>query len=87
VLMCASAEVKETYGVSMKSPFIEFPCLSKFFTARVGVLPNAVAGALFILVSIVGFMECGQYSPMIGSGIGTWLLIRSWDSSRKKGAE
>ena len=26
------AGVKETYGVSMKSPFIEFPCLSAFFT-------------------------------------------------------
>ena len=26
-------------------------------------------------------------SPMIGSGIGTWLLIRSWDRSRKNGAE
>jgi hypothetical protein len=25
------AGVKETYGVSMKSPFIEFPCLSAFF--------------------------------------------------------
>jgi hypothetical protein len=43
--------------------------------------------ALSILVSILGFMEGGQYSPMIGSGIGTWLLIRSWDNSRKKGAE
>ena len=51
------------------------------------VLPSAVAGALFILVSIIGFMEGGMYSPTIGSGIGTWLLIRSWDRSRKKGAE
>ena len=47
----------------------------------------AGAGALFILVSIVGFMEGGQYSPMIGSGIGTWLLILSWDRSRKNSAE
>ena len=51
------------------------------------VLPSVVAGALFILVSIIGFMEGGEYSPFIGSGIGTFLLIRSWDSSRKKGAE
>jgi hypothetical protein len=51
------------------------------------VLPSAVAGALFILVSIIGFMEGALYSPIISSGIGTWLLIRSWDSSRKKGAE
>jgi hypothetical protein len=51
------------------------------------VFPTAVAGALFILVALIGFMEGGEYSPMIGSGIGTWLLIRSWDSSRKKGAE
>jgi hypothetical protein len=50
-------------------------------------LPSAVAGALFILVSIIGFMEGGMYSPTIASGIGAWLLIRSWDSSRKKGAE
>jgi len=32
------------------------------------VLPSAVAGALFILVAIIGFMEGGEYSPMIGSG-------------------
>ena len=38
------------------------------------VPPIAVAGVLFILMS------------MIGSGIGTWLLILSWDRSRKKGA-
>ena len=43
----------------------------------------AVAGALFILVAIIGFMEGGKYSPMISSGIGTWLLIRSRDRSRK----
>ena len=51
------------------------------------VLPSVVAGALFILVAIIGFMEDGEYSPFISSGIGTWLLIRSWDSSRKQGAE
>ena len=46
-----------------------------------------VAGALFILVAIIGFKEGALYSPIIGSGIGTWLLIRIWDRSRKKGAE
>jgi hypothetical protein len=47
----------------------------------------AVAGALFILVAIIGFMEGALYSPIIGSGIGTWLLIRIWDRSRMKSAE
>jgi hypothetical protein len=47
----------------------------------------AVAGALFILMSIIGFMAGGEVLPMIGSGIGTWLLILSWDRSRKNGAE
>jgi hypothetical protein len=63
--------------------------LLPFWTALKTILSNVlgVAGALFILVAIIGFMEGGEYSPMIGSGIGTWLLIRSWDSSRKKGAE
>ena len=46
-----------------------------------------VAGALFILVAIIGFTEGALYSPMIGSGIGTWLLILSWDRSKKNGAE
>jgi hypothetical protein len=50
------------------------------------VPPIAVAGALFILMSIIGFIGGGEYLPMIGSGIGTWLLILSWDRSRKKGA-
>ena len=45
----------------------------------------AVAGVLFILMSIIGFKGGGKYLPMIGSGIGTWLLILSWDRSRKKG--
>jgi hypothetical protein len=44
----------------------------------------AVAGVLFILMSIIGFKGGGKYLPMIGSGIGTWLLILSWDRSRKK---
>ena len=35
----------------------------------------AVSGSLFILLSIIAFMEGGKYSPLIGSGIGTWLLI------------
>jgi len=62
--------------------------LLPFWTALKTILSNVlgVAGALFILVSIIGFMEGGLYSSTIGSGIGTWLLIRSWDSS-KKGAE
>jgi hypothetical protein len=63
--------------------------LLPFWTALKTILSNVlgVAGALFILVAIIGFMEGGVYSPMIGSGIGTWFLIRSWDRSRKKGAE
>jgi hypothetical protein len=32
-------------------------------------------------------MAGGEVLPMIGSGIGTWLLILSWDRSRKNGAE
>ena len=51
------------------------------------VPPIAVAGVLFILISIIGFISGGEYLPMIGSGIGTWLLILSWDRSRKNGAE
>jgi hypothetical protein len=47
----------------------------------------AVAGAVFILMPIIGFMAGGEVLPMIGSGIGTWLLILSWDRSRKNGAE
>ena len=63
--------------------------LLSFWTALKTILSNVlgVAGALFILVAIIGFMEGGEYSPFISSGIGTFLLIRSWDSSRKKGAE
>ena len=49
------------------------------------VPPIAVAGVLFILISIIGFIGGGEYLPMIGSGIGTWLLILSWDRSRRKG--
>jgi hypothetical protein len=52
------------------------------------VLPSAVAGALFNYAGVdIGFMEDGKYSPIIGSVIGTWLLIRSWDGSRQKDGE
>jgi len=46
--------------------------LLSFWTALKTILSNVlgVAGALFILVSIIGFMEGGEYSPTIGSGIG-----------------
>jgi len=46
---------------------------------------TAVAGALFILMSMIGFTGGGKYLPMIGSGIGTWLLILSWDRRERKG--
>jgi hypothetical protein len=39
----------------------------------------AVAGPLFILMSVISFKGGGKYLPMIGAGIGTWLLILSWD--------
>jgi hypothetical protein len=60
--------------------------LLPFWTALKTILSNVlgVCGALFILVAIIGFMEGALYSPVIGSGIGTWLLIRSWDRSRQK---
>jgi hypothetical protein len=63
------------------------PLWTAFKTILSNVLPSAVAGALFILVAIIGFMEGAEYSPTIGSGIGTWLLIRSWDRSRRKAAK
>jgi hypothetical protein len=63
--------------------------LLPFWTALKTILSNflGVAGALFILVAIIGFMEGALYSPVIGSGIGTWLLIRIWDRSRQKDGE
>jgi hypothetical protein len=63
--------------------------LLRLWTALKTILSNvlALAGALFILVAIIGFMEGAEYSPTIGSGIGTWLLIRSWDRSRRKAAK
>ena len=63
--------------------------LLPFRTALKTILSDVlgVAGALFILVAIIGFKEGALYSPLIGSGIGTWLLIRIWDRSRKKDAE
>ncbi len=39
----------------------------------------AFAGVLFILMSIISFKGGGKYLPMIGAGLGTWLLILSWD--------
>jgi len=63
--------------------------LLPFWTALKTILSDVlgVAGALFILVAIIGFKEGALYSPIIGSGIGTWLLIGIWDRSRKKGTE
>jgi hypothetical protein len=59
--------------------------LLPFWNALKRILSDSlgVAGALFILVAIIGFREGALYSPIIGSGIGTWLLIRIWDRSRK----
>jgi hypothetical protein len=57
-----------------------------FWTALKTILSDdlGVAGALFILVAIIGFKEGALYSPIIGSGIGTWLLIRIWIAQERK---
>ena len=60
--------------------------LLPFRTALKMILSDVlgVAAALFILVAIIGFKEGALYSPIIGSGIGTWLLIRIWDQLKKE---
>jgi hypothetical protein len=77
------------FGIAHDGKTMTSEKLLPFRTALKTILSDVlgVAGALFILVAIIGFKEGALYSPIIGSGIGTWLLIRIWDRSRKKDAE
>lgn len=54
--------------------------LLKKFVSRISAMPAIGVG--LIVVSIIGFRDNGEFLPMIGSAIGTWLLIQSWDQAK-----
>ena len=48
--------------------------------SRIPPMPAIGIGLIFL--SIISFRANGKILPMIGSAIGTWLLIESWDKSK-----
>ena len=52
----------------------------KTFLSRIPAMPAIGVG--LILLSILSFRANGKILPMIGSAIGTWLLIESWDKAK-----
>jgi len=43
-----------------------------------------IIGGLLILASIVGLRSGGMLWPMLGSGVGTGLVILGWERTREK---
>lgn len=48
--------------------------------SRIPAMPAIGVGLIFL--SILSFRSNGKILPMIGSAIGTWLLIESWDKAK-----